>query len=118
MNIACATFLPVGKADTEMVLGDIKANDTFVFLADTVQTLTGTGGTLAMYTYCSAATITELGDDYGLQEGWYDYKELENWDWESPLTYTQKNDVDIPAGYGFIVQSGYEGSSITIPAAL
>ncbi len=112
MNIACATFLPTDKAGENAVLGDIKVNENFVVAEDSLQLLNGNGGTLAMYTYCDAITAAEYAE-FGLQEGWYDYFELaEYWDWESPLTYTLKNNVKIPFGTMFILQSGREGSGL------
>ena len=118
MNISCATFRPVG--DEAAVLGDLKANDTFAFLQDTVQTLNGNGGTEAMYTYLSetAAVAYEM---YGLRAGWYDYNELLAWDWVSEPP-AQKNTDSLPYGKMFIIQSGYEGAALVysgevIPAA-
>ncbi len=112
MNFECATFLPVDKADTAMVLGDLKANDTFMFTADTIQTLTDGGAKLAMYTYCSEQAIIDLVDDYGLQVGWYDYDELNNWDWTPATVPALKNDVALPYGTMYVLQSGNEGAAL------
>lgn len=100
----------------DLTLGDITANDIFAFAADTIQTLNGNGGTLANYTYLSPTFVPDY-EMYGLKAGWYDYDDLMAWDWASEAP-AQKNNVAIPAGYGFIVQSANDGASITIPSPL
>ena len=110
MNISCSTFLPVGTDGSKAVLGDIKANDTFAFAEDNLQLLTGTGGTLAQYTYCNEEWAAEF-ESTGLKVGWYDYEEISNWDWESTAPES-KNNVELPFGSMFILQSGYEGAAL------
>ena len=116
-EIVPGTMNMLGNATpVDLTLGDIPANDIFAFAEDTLQTLTGTGGTLGQYTYCNASWAAEF-ESLGLKIGWYDYEEINNWDWESTAPES-KNSLPIPAGYGFIIQSGYDGASITIPSPL
>ena len=96
----------------DYTLGDLTANEFFEFGSDTLQTLTGTGGTKAQYTYCSAA----IAEEFGLEPGWYDYTEVSNWDGETALTLC--NSVDIPAGYGFILQAGSDEATVIVPTPL
>ena len=116
-EIVPGTMNMLGNATpVDLTLADIPANDTFAFAEDTLQTLTGTGGTLALYTYCNAAWAEEFAST-GLKVGWYDFYDINDWDWESTAPES-KNSLPIPAGYGFIIQSSYEGAGITIPTPL
>ncbi len=96
----------------DYILGDLTANDAFEFGSDTLQTLNGNGSTKAMYTYASAAVAQE----FGLQAGWYDYDAVSVWDGESELSSC--NGVEIPAGYGFILQAGRDDATVTIPSPI
>jgi len=105
-NCMTATFLPTGAAGTSMTLGDIKANDTFAFGDDTLQTLNGNGGTLGQYTYCNEA----MAEEFGFDVGWYNYEDVSNWDGESALVSC--NNVSLPWGTMVIIQSSYEGAGL------
>ena len=109
-----------------LVYGDITANETFAFGEDTLQTLTGTGGTDLLLTYLSPEVAEADYSDFaelGLTAGWYDYNFIADpdtgWDWESEIPADKKyNAIAVPAGFGFIMQSSYEGAAIEIPSPL
>ena len=107
----------IGNAmPVDMKLGDIVAGDGFLFVDDTIMTLTPNGGrTGYILTYVSA----EEAESYGIDPGWYDKQYVnEVWDWESPIPAEYFfNNLNIPAGYGFIAQ-GNDGATIEIPSPL
>ena len=113
----CATFSTVGR---DAVMGDIKANSTFLFGGDSVQIINpANGATLKMMTYLTA----EEGAMYNCAPGWYDYAfvngDVGEWDWASqiPAEYSY-NSESCPSGFGFIVSSGNDGAYLEIPGAL
>ena len=111
----CATFDTVSGAT--MKFGDIKVNENFAFGSDSLQTLTGTGGTDLTLTYLSA----EAGAEFNCTAGWYDYAYVNgnDWDWESqiPDEYNYTNHK-VPSGFGFIIQAASDDTSIEIPSPL
>lgn len=105
-NCLAATFLPVGVDGSVMTLGEIKATDEFAFGEDTIMTLTGGGGTDKTYTYCNAIYAA----DFGIEEGWYLYSDVNNWDGETTLA--KQNSTTLPYGTMVILQTGYQGSGL------
>ena len=110
----------IGNATpVDLVMGDIVANQDFLFGGNTVMTLTTNGGrTGDIMTYLTK----EEADSYeipGLKAGWYDNDYVNNgWGWSEPIPDEYCfNTLPIPAGYGFIAQ-GADGAIIELPSPL
>ena len=114
-NIAGNTFLPIGKAASEMTLGDLVPNAEFV--NSSIQFMTPGGANAkvmfgnkevkAKYVYWAA------GDDPEDGAGWY-------LDADGDAEVNQNELVTIPAGAGFLVSrfASEPDATVTLPSAL
>ena len=99
-NFTCSTFKTIGKELTQMTLGDIKPNSSWVGGADMLKTLTQGGGIDKTYTYMNAADAKE----WGFTEGWYYIDEY--LDDQLDLTDRCHNSDIIPFAQCFAVNVG------------
>ena len=99
-----ATFQKI--AETDITLGDIGVNESFVELSDTVTILDEYGGAAGVYVYMTAATAEE----FGLEAGWYDGDDISNWDGESELE--SKNSVALYDGEALMVEVSDDEASL------
>lgn len=104
MTMIGATFQKI--AEGGMTLGDIKVNESFGELGDTVTVLNEFGGAAGVYVYMTATTAA----DFGFEEGWYDNDDISNWDGESMLAL--KNDVPLYDGESLLVQVSDDAAAL------
>ena len=105
-----ATFQKITTGS--MTLGDVKVNDDFVELSDTLTLLDEYGGAAGVYVYMTATTATE----FGFTEGWYLNDDISNWDGESPLI--NQNDVTLYDGEAAMVEASSDSAALVFAGAV
>ena len=99
-----ATFQKI--AGTGMTLGDVKVNESFGELGDTLTLLNEYGGAAGVYVYMTATTAA----DFGLEAGWYDNDDISTWDGESPLA--NQNAVALYDGEAMMVEVSSDDAAL------
>ena len=105
-----ATFQKVATGDT--TLGDVKVNDGFVELSDTLTLLNEYGGAAGVYVYLTAETAAS----FNLTEGWYLNDDVSNWDGESPLL--DQNAVALYDGEAMMVEASSDAAALVFAGAV
>ena len=103
----------------DLKLGDIVAGGGFSFNSDTLSILDAGGGTASNWTYVGPEEAEEYAE-FGITAGWYDNDYLnDEFGWAGPIDDKARgNNIPVPAGFGFVVQSGVDGAYIELPTPL
>ena len=105
-----ATFQKIAPGD--MTLGEIKVNDAFIEISDTLTLLNEYGGAAGVYVYLTKETATS----FGLNDGWYLNDDVSNWDGESPLL--DQNDVALYEGEAMMVQVASDSAALVFSGSV
>ena len=110
-----ATFSKIDG--NKVTLGDVKINELFSAQSDAITVLDEFGGTKGKYCYVGPEQVADAAaEGQIIVEGWYDYQEWADWDWESPISSC--NDEPVPAGTGFMLEVGIDEAGVIIPSAI
>ena len=102
-----------------ITLGDLKANSLIIACSDTLIILNEFGGTKGCYYYMDEDNVASVRSVPGNEDapiGWYDADAYDNWDWDSVLP--NANNVELPAGEGFMLEVGNDDAGVIVPSAL